>query len=215
MSNSTLHEKFMQDDEYAQISNATHETPPIRHDAVLRAMVKAIADLVKTDMCVAASDFWIFNLTKTPPIWPMPAGRTESEVKKYGIRPFSYDKYKEFPSIIHVCVIGRGALTIDKVRVRIKGEWKPFVPWILSAPFRTMLLEQGERALRTQQIWWEKNGKHFPLLQLPPELRINVYEQVIGKDLYPRLEWNPKAKGLRGMLPIMGDGPKGKTISQI
>jgi hypothetical protein len=146
--------------EYRRVSKATHETPPIRHDPVLQAMVEAVDDLAKTDMCVAVSDFWIFSITEAAPIWPMAPGRTESEVKPYGIRPFDS---LSFPSTIPVCVFGQGALTIDKVHVRIKGVWKPFVPWLLTAPWFPIFSEPGERALRTQQIWWEKNGKHFPL----------------------------------------------------
>ena len=38
-----------------------------------------------------------------------------------------------------------------------------------------------------QQRWWDSNGKTFPLLSLPPEMREAIYLQIVGPVVLPEL----------------------------
>ncbi|KAF2003759.1 hypothetical protein P154DRAFT_572940 [Amniculicola lignicola CBS 123094] len=48
--------------------------------------------------------------------------------------------------------------------------------------------------LSLMQEWWAWNGKVFPFLSLPLELRMCVYKQMFGESVWPRLRdtWNPR-----------------------
>ncbi|KAF1967071.1 hypothetical protein BU23DRAFT_406350, partial [Bimuria novae-zelandiae CBS 107.79] len=44
----------------------------------------------------------------------------------------------------------------------------------------------GEHGNRMQRIWWSRNGKHFPLMCLPRELRALIYRHALETYVYPQ-----------------------------
>jgi hypothetical protein len=47
------------------------------------------------------------------------------------------------------------------------------------------VMKFSEERYEEQQLWWDQNGKHFKLLDLPRELREAVYLQIIGPVILP------------------------------
>ncbi|KAH7082927.1 hypothetical protein BKA63DRAFT_404434 [Paraphoma chrysanthemicola] len=47
-----------------------------------------------------------------------------------------------------------------------------------------------EQQYEEQQLWWAGTGKSFRLFDLPPELRIQAYLQIIGPVILPDLHYN-------------------------
>ncbi|PSN73386.1 hypothetical protein BS50DRAFT_185978 [Corynespora cassiicola Philippines] len=43
----------------------------------------------------------------------------------------------------------------------------------------------GESGIRTQRKWWNRNGRHFPIMKLPLEMRNIIYQHVLGGNMYP------------------------------
>jgi hypothetical protein len=44
-------------------------------------------------------------------------------------------------------------------------------------------MSPGSPALDTQQHWWDVNGHHFTLMDIPSEIRCCIYEQVFGTNV--------------------------------
>jgi hypothetical protein len=174
-------------------------------------ITRTIRELEKVDMCVAASMIQVYNLTTCPPIWPLNRHKKNCDVKLYAFK----ECYEEFPMTVPVTVIDRtnsDRLTADQIRVKVGGEWKPLKDWLLKMPDRKMLLKNKARALRTQQMWWRRNGKYFPLMKLPDELQLCIFKHILGGIIYPRVK---RGHGMRDSRIVMGPpedsvfGPKG------
>jgi hypothetical protein len=131
-------------------------------------------------MCFAATKLFVRNITNSPPIWPVNNRNSEFGVKLYAFR----ECYEEFPMTIPVSMTDRtGKLTIDKLIVRVDGEWQPLRAWLLNVP-EQWLLHTGYR-VQTQAVWWERNGKRFPLMRLPAEIRLKILEYAMGDVMHP------------------------------
>jgi hypothetical protein len=59
------------------------------------------------------------------------------------------------------------------------GRWQPFVSWINES------LESLTPAKLTVDDWWKTNGMAFRFMDLPVELRENVYGHITGGSLWP------------------------------
>jgi hypothetical protein len=79
-------------------------------------------------------------------------------------------------------------LNAGTILVRKKNDrewlWKPLKKFLLEPPDRERNLIDSESAQRT---WWRLNGQHFPLMDLPAELRLEIYQQALGGDIYPHV----------------------------
>ncbi|KXT01462.1 hypothetical protein AC578_9528 [Pseudocercospora eumusae] len=56
------------------------------------------------------------------------------------------------------------------------------------------LVQPGDGGVKQQSQWWSKNGKTFPFMGLPAELREEVYRGVLGEDMYPQTFFGGKWK---------------------
>jgi hypothetical protein len=105
-------------------------------------------------------------------------------------------------------VRGTIELTTDKILVRKKWRgrgadkepWTPIKKWLLELPLPSQLTEGTTRdgvprALRSQQVWWSKNGKRFRFMKLPYELRATILQHALGENIY--LNTNYNSLGLR------------------
>lgn len=91
------------------------------------------------------------------------------------------------PSIFDVRVLDdTTTLTADRLQVKRQGCWIPLETWILEIPIFPCELQTRQAQMSAQWNWWQKNGKHFPLMKLPGELRDLIYLHVLG-EVTPRL----------------------------
>jgi hypothetical protein len=71
-------------------------------------------------------------------------------------------------------------LDIQKLYVKLANGWIPLRSWI-----QTLLVQStGHEGWAAQARWWNRNGKIFRLMELPPELRIIIFKYVLGPDIY-------------------------------
>lgn len=77
---------------------------------------------------------------------------------------------------------------IDDIQIKFQGRWRAVKKWLWD--------RFGERNIgkASQKDWWATNGKFFPLMNLPKELRYCVYAQLFGKFIHPRIEWSYLAR---------------------
>ncbi|KAF2243930.1 hypothetical protein BU26DRAFT_569821 [Trematosphaeria pertusa] len=157
--------------------------PPRQNDPVLRLIHRTIKEVSKEDMVVSAAGITVHNLSPGPPIWPLSLKNAQCPIKLYAVKQW----FEEFPSVLPVSVIDRGSpfpLTVDKILVEVEGKWKPFKEWLSEFPDREWLLHKPHAA---QRKWWTKNGKAFPIMQLPKELREIILKYVLGGEIRPHV----------------------------
>ncbi|KAF2874508.1 hypothetical protein BDV95DRAFT_487903 [Massariosphaeria phaeospora] len=156
--------------------------PPKQKDPVLRLIRQTIGDLGKVDMRVSGAGYRVQNLASGPPIWPLSSKNVGFPVKLYAF----WELGDEFPFVLPVSIVDRGSplpLTAERVLVKIRGEWTSLKTWLAEHLGEWYQYPIG--ALFCQQKWWKKNGKVFPLMQLPTELRLLIFRHILGYDIRP------------------------------
>jgi hypothetical protein len=97
----------------------------------------------------------------------------------------------EVPASVPVSIdpAAKGALTVDIVRVRMRGLWRPGMEWLLHIVDSEILEKRGVGL--AMQRWWKLRGASLRV-KLPVELRLMVWEHIMGG----RNEWTlSEAKG--------------------
>ncbi|KAF2657871.1 hypothetical protein K491DRAFT_756472 [Lophiostoma macrostomum CBS 122681] len=161
-------------------------TLPVRQkDPVIALVIRTIRELAEQDICVAAAGIRVWPLTKGPSLWPPTLQNSLCPVKLYAFGVL----YDEVPMTVPVSLLDRGApLTADNVHVRIMGERQPLIQWLLQVPDSSMLLGSKRAAMISQRLWWSRNRKVFPLMELPAEVRAVLYRHILGSYIYPSLQ---------------------------
>ncbi|KAF2794800.1 hypothetical protein K505DRAFT_360752 [Melanomma pulvis-pyrius CBS 109.77] len=83
-------------------------------------------------------------------------------------------------------------LEIDSFEVNYKSNWIPLKTFIDSPPILTdtslnwAKYREEKGGYVWQYNWWQNNGRHFRLLDLPEELRRQIFIQVLGPEVYPQ-----------------------------
>jgi hypothetical protein len=156
--------------------------PGQQRDPVIRTIIDLIRQLSKEDIGVAAAGIRVWALTNAPPLWPITPA-SNRPVKFYAFKAY----YGEFPISVPISLIqGCDNLNVDSILVRVKGRWELLRKWLLDLPDRKFLLDHGGPGvlIRTQQSWWAMNGKIFPLMELPIEVRMLVFQHIMGSKMY-------------------------------
>ncbi|KAF2744630.1 hypothetical protein M011DRAFT_408146 [Sporormia fimetaria CBS 119925] len=151
-----------------------------RDDPVIRVILKTMFDLQKEDLAFAAARFTVWTASDTAPLYPPRTVYGEPAVKRYLFKEW----HEEFPMLVHISVVNTGPeLKEHNIVVRWKGEWVQLRTWLRERPNREfLLLESRKRALRSQQLWWDVNGKCFPFMELPVELQEMILLEILGGE---------------------------------
>jgi hypothetical protein len=138
-------------------------------------------------MCVSSLGLRIFNLTLSPPLWPLPL--PELSTKLYAVK----EQYGEFPMAIEVTLVKNcQLLNVQSILVRKKDDLNSPLPtkgcMSLTAWLPTLADPKhciGDAGWHTQQAWWDKNGQKFRIMNLPAEIRLEIFQQVLCGNIYP------------------------------
>ncbi|KAF1911213.1 hypothetical protein BDU57DRAFT_543574 [Ampelomyces quisqualis] len=160
---------------------------PPQSDPVLHLMKTITRELNRNNMAFAAAHVRIHASTPAPPFWPIDPARPYYDAKLYTfimneyLESFEARYYREFPITAAVCVHTTiGCLDKDAVYIKIGNDWQHFRKWLLSKCHPKQAL-----GVCAQRMWWKLNGKKFRLLDLPAELRVMIFERVLGPRVYP------------------------------
>ncbi|KAF1957181.1 hypothetical protein CC80DRAFT_491986 [Byssothecium circinans] len=178
-----------------EMYNTTHrkykyelQAPQRDHDPVKRAIIRAIFELRKENIQACAAAVSAQGLTLNPPIWPLNEQNQDTPFEMYAFKK----RFEEFPSGFGITIKDRWdsrPLTADRVFIRASKvkAWRPIKEWLVDWTF-SKEYPSGSPALtmnEAQRKWWTCNGKYFPILELPCELRLNILEYVLGENIRP------------------------------
>ena len=97
-----------------------------KKDAVFEFMrFTAIPQLIVENMFVARVDFRVSYISTTPAIWPMSRSNKGYYWKMYGFT----NSLENVPSVVKISITDRDSnepLSVDRLRVEVHGQWKPF-----------------------------------------------------------------------------------------
>ncbi|KAL1594610.1 hypothetical protein SLS60_010371 [Paraconiothyrium brasiliense] len=146
-------------------------------DVVLRSIYKTIADLSKKDINVAGHNYWVCPMKSSSPLWE-PYSANDG-VKRYILTAENRYSVSWF---VHVRMSPVSDVS-SRLEVRTEHGWIPLTIWLLEHDREEQL--KGYMGIEAQKKWWKINGKHFPLMALPAELRALIFQQTLGGNIFP------------------------------
>lgn len=150
---------------------------PRQDDPVIKCIRKAITqcnDDPEHGVRMYNHNIRVQPSTSAPPIWPPSASDEDLEIKFYTF----FQDAQEFPATVPVSSIPReGPLTVDKIHVRQGDKWVPIKKWLLELGDDSIFRKRSASAING--IWVKRNPKKFRLMDLPVEIRSEIFERVI------------------------------------
>lgn len=172
-------------EQFAALLSSTDHSPATRQkDPVIQIIIQLLRNLKMKSISGFASRLRVQNTTQSPPLSFVSA--STDNIKFYTFITKG-EKGKDIVRTVPISVIPDIGLTkpnIDCLLVRTAGKWVPLESWIreLLRPYEQLT---GSRGYQAQRRWWSMNGKAFPIMDLPPELRLCIFVHVIGPDIFP------------------------------
>lgn len=157
---------------------------PRQDDQVIYYIWMEIDELNRDHIRVANLNFRAVNTDDAPPIWSLNWNAPTMDMKMYTFM----DDINEFPATVWVSVIPRRApLSTDRIYVQINRKWIPLKDWLVSLAAQDHLQGylKSSRGLNAQRKWWRLNRKVFKIMDLPAELRMTIFEHVLGPQIHP------------------------------
>ncbi|KAF2830776.1 hypothetical protein CC86DRAFT_379017 [Ophiobolus disseminans] len=152
-----------------------------KQDPVLGAIRATISKLKKEHLHIFEPKFEVKPLDDALPLWPV--GRNY-----FGVKYYTFNMKEDYGSNVTapVTVFPSGAYpSANTIHLYIseKKEWIALSTWLHTAVSKWAFT--GKHGDRLQRGWWKVNGKTFPFLGLPAELRNKVYMYAFESELYP------------------------------
>ena len=163
----------------------TFQTVPQQSDPVIkliRSTIRRLNQHPEHGLRMCNNDIQVFATTSAPPIWPTTSHDSEIEIKLYTF----LQECKIPPATVPISIdLREDWLSSEQLRVRTQGQWIPLEQWLLSLADDEVL---RRRSLESQtSFYYQRNGKHFRLMDLPVELRLMIFEYMIAPagEIYP------------------------------
>ncbi|KAF2110603.1 hypothetical protein BDV96DRAFT_603691 [Lophiotrema nucula] len=159
--------------------------PPRQRDPIMPLLIKAIRELCQDQrhgILVSNTNIRVTPTTSHLPFWPPSRAGPGNFSKCY---TFKQD-WQQFPATVEIS--GHTSdwsqpLTADKLIAKFGNKWIPIKEWLLLLPDPTILKKRSPMMVSLK--WWQRNGKTFPLMELPSEIRLIIFEYALGGELYP------------------------------
>jgi hypothetical protein len=81
---------------------------------------------------------------------------------------------------------------VSELLIGDRGYYLPFFAWL------ERLTDTTTSPALSQQEWWDSNGLAFRFMDLPSELRMSIYEQVVGPYTWPHTRGSPRSSVTAG-----------------
>lgn len=113
------------------------------------------------------------------------------------IPPASTDAFEDKSDVNFIPCQERGAdfarfvavrISAGTIEARVSGTWIEFLAWLRSLPVHPMGTPSdnvGDNGFARQGKWWRRNGRSFPIMDLPLELGQKLLLDILGPDIYP------------------------------
>lgn len=163
----------------------TFQTVPQQTDPVIeliRSTIRRLNQHPEHGLRMCNNNIQVYATTSAPPIWP-----TTSHGSANGVKLYTFlQECKVPPATVPISVhLREDWLSSEQLRVRTKGQWIPLEQWLLGLADDEVL---RRRSLESQtSFYYQRNGKHFRLMDLPVELRLMIFEYMIAPagEIYP------------------------------
>lgn len=163
----------------------TFQTVPQQTDPVIeliRSTIRRLNQHPEHGLRMCNNNIQVYATTSAPPIWPTTLHGSANGVKLYTF----LQECKVPPATVPISVhLREDWLSSEQLRVRTKGQWIPLEQWLLGLADDEVL---RRRSLESQtSFYYQRNGKHFRLMDLPVELRLMIFEYTIAPagEVYP------------------------------
>lgn len=154
---------------------------PRQKDAVIRCILRTIKELNKGSIGLANMSFRVYPTNESPHFW-----LADSRLGNCWSKLYTFvDHLNEFPVTVWVAALPSAhGLTSDNLFLKPDNDWWSLKKWLLSQQTRPEELI-GLKGYKAQKKWWKFTGKPFPLMKLPAEVRLIIFEHALGHKLYP------------------------------
>jgi hypothetical protein len=160
------------------------------NDPLLKVIIRTVKKLAVEDIGVAAAKIQVYTTTG-PNLWPPNRANSTYPIKFYAFKPFYKREFLTVPVTLHHVDNGVGPRA-ECIAVGESKAWYPLKDWLMTLPNRTILFKDSGSRVRAQRAWWNVNGKHFPLMKLPKELRLMIFEHALGgRRITPNVTSSP------------------------
>ena len=72
------------------------------------------------------------------------------------------------------------------LQIKVDDLWTAFEAWVFSLPVVGARTVSGDAGYKVQWQWWQRNGHHFPLMNLLPEIVQYMLLRLLGEVVYCR-----------------------------
>lgn len=123
-------------------------------------------------------------------VWEATAYMVE-EVQLFVVKFYCF-RYGAELRVVPVQVVTRGAEGDLAVLVRFDNAWQSMAAFLDSFNMADHHIGTPMATIGDQQLWWSQNGKTFPFMKLPTEIRLNIYKEAFGPVVVPFRYWSTR-----------------------
>lgn len=177
------------DYKYNMADSPWYPSSQVEDDCVFRSICLAIRKYIRAlrDEGYKPPYIRLWKLSRAPDLWPVTPANQYS-TKFYAFQPDGDEFPRSVPVTLTKPCDRYKDLGLMSILVRSRGLWMPLRVYLMELTGRAYAqeLKNPRLLLLSQQAEWDRNGKTFPLMDLPPEVRAIILRHVMGSKIYPQ-----------------------------